>query len=207
MKLRAKHNPDFYIRMMALILLVMALLCYFAPFVCISVTNTQDDPYSQIRAWLIAQLNGGEIKPRSASGFQMIFAFVSNKPIHENINIGPFPCNFYMLGGFLLGLAAVVFSAVPKTGRYRDLFSAIGAWLSFICLLVGRLRLKGYYIDHTKNGGEALRNLLDSNILTVTTEPMLIVSMALFLLAGMVSLLLFAQMQYDPYFVKGGIEN
>lgn len=207
MKLRAKHNPDFYIRMISLVLLAMALLCFFAPFVRIAVTNTQDDIISQWRAWLLGVVNGSEVKPLNMSGFQMIFAFMSGKPIHENINIGPFPCNFYMLGGLLFGLAAVVFSAVPKTGRYRDLFSAVGAWLSFACLLIGRIRLEGYYIAYTKNGGEALANLLESDILTVTTQPMLIVSMMLFILSGMVSLLLFAQMRYDPYFVKGGIEN
>lgn len=202
MKLNARHTPDFYIRLIIVILIALAMLSFFAPFLRLSLNPSQDDFAAIIRQYLLQAISGEEIKPRYMTGFQMIFAFLSDETIHKNINIGPFPCNFYVLFAFLFGGAAILFTLWPRTGRRRDLVAAILSALSFAFLLVARLRFRGYYVAHTQNGGEALGNLLDAEILTVSMEPMMAVSMGLFFIAGMISVLLYAQMMYDPFFVK-----
>lgn len=192
-------NPAFVFRCVISLFLLISLVCFFFPFATLMLNG--DDLLVGGLEFVVETIFGGEMpKPRHLSGIQLIFAFASGETIHKNLNIGPLPCNAYILTAFLAGIAAFVLLWCSWRRHIFTLLSSLLSFVSAICLIIFIPRFVGYYTAYTKNGGEAFGNLFADSHMVVQAEAGLIVAIVFLFLAFMVTFMLHFSAKSDPFF-------
>ncbi len=163
-------NPAFVLRFAISLFLLISLVCFFFPFATMML-NSEDDLLVGGLSFVVETIFGGEMpKPRHLSGIQLIFAFASGETIHKNLNIGPLPCNAYILTAFLAGIAALVLLWCSRKRHIFTLLSSLFSFTSAMSLIIFLPRFVGYYTAHTKNNGEAFGNLFADGHMVVHAE-------------------------------------
>ena len=194
-----RKNPAFIMRAVISFFLVIGLLCFLFPMATM-MPNTADNVGMGVLE-VILQIFGEKMPdPRHLSGVQLIFAFLSEDTIHENLNIGPLPCNAYILIAFLAGILAVALLWLNQKKPMHLLFSALSSLVSASLLIIFVPRFVGYYTAHTKNGGEQFGHLFADERMIVQSEPALIVAIVCFFFAFMVAFMLYFNAKNDPFF-------
>ena len=191
-------NPAFVFRCVISLFLVISLVCFFFPFATMMLNS--DDLAVGVLDFVVEMFGGELPKPRHLSGIQLIFAFASGETIHKNLNIGPLPCNAYILTAFLAGIAALVLLWCSWKRHIFTLLSSLLSFVSAMSLIIFIPRFVGYYTAYTKNNGEAFGNLFADSHMVVQAEAALIVAIVFLFLAFMVTFMLHFSAKSDPFF-------
>lgn len=192
------QSPAFVMRAVISVFLLISLICFFFPLVTFQLNN--DNTLVGIVDWIV-DLFGGEMpKPRHLSGIQLILAFTETDTIDEALNIGPLPCNAYVLISFLCTVLAVVMLWCSWKRPWHVLVSSAASFVSAISMIIFKPRFVGYYTAYTKNGGDRFHNLFEDSRMVLLTEPALIVAIIFLCLAFMVSFMFYFNAKNDPFF-------
>ena len=191
-------NPGFIMRCVISLFLIIGLLCFLFPFTTLS-ANAEKEMIVLLELFL--GLFGKNMpNPRQLSGVQLIFAFAAEGTIHENLDIGPLPCNAYVTSAILLGIIAVVLLWLSWKRPFLSLLSSLASLASAILLILFRPRFTDYYTAYTKHGGEAFGNLLTDEYMVLSVEPALVIAIVCFFLAFMVTFMFHMNSKHDPFF-------
>ncbi|MFA5561755.1 MAG: hypothetical protein WDA00_03865 [Eubacteriales bacterium] len=196
MKKAAHKSPAGAIRLSIRTMVLLAALCFLLPFLTVSCTESPQTVLYQTMAEVFEELFSvdlpGAPAPRTVSGLDLIFSFLSDKPLVQGTSIGPLPCNAYFaaaLGLLLLGLAL----SFVRRFRHRDLGLSLACLAASTLLVLGRVRLVAYYTRFDERIGEIAR------FMDITAHVGLVLSVLLSFLAFMASLLLYLQSRADPW--------
>ena len=178
--------------------LIIGLICFFFPFTTLSV-NEEKELIALLEIFL-SLFNKKMPNPRQLSGVQLIFAFMAEGTIHENLAIGPLPCNAYITSAILLGIAAIALLWFSWKRPFLSLLSSLASLASAVLLILFRPRFTDYYTAYTKHGGEAFGNLLTDEYMVLSVEPALVIAIVFFFLAFMVTFMFHMNSKHDPFF-------
>lgn len=193
--MKRKVHPISVLRWTTVGFLILTCLCFFLPFVKLT-------PGAFLG--ILGSVSGKPTNPAPMSGFQMMLASLSDKPLHENLSVGALPSNALVILAFVNLLCAIAVLLIP---RLRAHAFWISAWCSLTCsvsTVLSAVLFRAYYVRFTE-GGDVLANLFEDGHLSVSAEAGLVVVAALSLLVFMSCFLLHFQLRDDPYFRSGSV--
>ena len=172
--------PAHFTRLIISLFIFSAFICFLFPLVTIS-----PNPDNLVGSFL-----QGRFKGIKMNGIQLILAPFSDKTIHEFIDIGPLPCNPYIVIAAFCGLVSVVLLWLGVKHRRCNLFSGLLSLVSAVAMIFFRPRFAPFYSTYTKNGGDLVQHYYDSGFFDIIVTPALVLSAIFFFFAFMATIML-----------------
>lgn len=189
--MKRKTHPISVLRWVTVGVLLSTLLCFFFPFLRVTPQTGN----------FLTSLVFKDVKPTSMSGFQLMLASLSDKPLTDKLEIGALPSNPLTILAFVSLIAAVVILLLPLR-RWSFLVSSLCSLLCSVSTVLTAVLLTPFYSRFT-DGGEALKNLIEDGLLSYSAEPGLVLVAILSFLVYLSCFLLHYQLRDDPYFRVG----
>ncbi|MBO5788877.1 MAG: hypothetical protein J6R42_02910 [Clostridia bacterium] len=195
-------RPSFVARLLLSVLLVGAIVCFFLPFAVLEPNS--DDLFVQIMTFIINLAGKKAPTPRGLSGINLIFAFLSDETINENLDIGPLPGNLFIAMGLLSAIFALVLLWLSRRHAILNVVSASLSALSALSLILFGPCFRPYYTALTENGGEQFGTWLEEGKLLMTVQPALVVAVVLLFVVFMATVVLLQLLKFDYIAPKKG---